>query len=340
MSTLISMQEYQRVLGMKCDFNGHVWDTDGSLLRVSTIYDSLISTSPDRPYERHQGYGKNDKFHTSTRKTTITLEEIEGDDLVYDEDGNYVCVKPDNNSVKGEIFIRKQLHKYPMGVFEDIPLKGSRYDLSLTPEAYSKIFTHILSLDNGIKTNLSRIRKGEISIQYHSENDTQFYNMTGEEKRHWDDAYAFADQKKDAGIIVAIIEHGSARDMYATLWNVMSLLGVHEMGHILHPWWTTPNRTHHLNYVYQMGHDSWKHTTGFFQRTEYRSMEGYYKDSERYFDENPDYQDRRERYRKYDFYPKDGEKLDDFVNRTKYSIQNYWSVRERSPFKSTYGKKK
>ncbi len=339
MSTLISMQEYQRVLGMKCDFNGHVWDTNGSLFRVSTIYDPLISTTPDPPYERHRGYGKNDKFHTSTRKITITLEEIEGDDLVFDENGNYVCVKPDNNSVKGEIFIRKQLHKYPMAVFEDIPLSGSRYDLSLTPEAYSKIFTHILSLDKGIKSNLSRIRKGEVSIQYKSKNDIQYHNMTERESHGWNDAYAFANQKEDAGIIVAIIDQGYANEMYATLWNVMSLLGVHEMGHLLHPWWSDIYKVHHLNYVYQMGHYSWKNTTGFFQRAEYRSIEGYYKDSEYYFNNNPKYEGNRERYRKYDFYPKAGEKLDDFINRTKGTIQDYKSVKERSPFKSTYEKK-
>ena len=346
------MQEFQQILGMKCDYNGHVWDTSGKIFRVSTVSDSALSSSPDYPYERHRGYCKNDKFHTSTRKTTITLEEIEGDDLVFDENGNYVCVKPDANSVKGEIFIRKQIHKGPMAVFEDIPLEGARSNLSLTPEAYSKIFTYILNLDKGIKKNMSRIRKGEVSVQVQVKpgvahrNDFrsnvqdyyQYYNMTEKEVYIQHNAYAYAEQRKDAGIIVAIIDPRSANEMYATLWNVISLLGVHEMGHLLHPWWKTINRTHHLNYVYQMGHNSWKNTSVFFQGTEKRNFEGYINSSDKYFDENPE-KTNREVYRNLDFYPKKGESLYDYVDRTKKPIQNFEFVKARSPFKSTYGGK-
>ena len=340
MATLISMEEFQQVLGMKCEFNGHVWDTNGKLFRVSTVSDSIISTSPDHPYERHRGYGKNDKFHTSTRKTTITLEEIEGDDIVFDENGNYVCVKPDANSVKGEIFIRKQIHKGPMAVFEDIPLEGSRLSLSLTPEAYSKIFTYILNLDQKIGNYLkNNIRNGQVSVQYLSTPET-YHNMTKDE-RESRASYANASSNSSTGIIIAIITPGGNKDMYATIWNVINLLGMHEMGHVIHPWWGDFHKTHHLNYVYQMGHHSWEHTTKYFQDKGRENLEYYYDRYKEMWKNNPEELSTRERLRKYDFYPRKGEEdnIYDFVDRTKKSIQDYWSVRRRSLWPSTYNKK-
>ena len=116
MARLISMEEFEQVIGMKCLYNGFVWDKSGKLFEVKTTKESLISSQPSPPYQNHRGYDKRNRFHAVCDKMTITALDDRGYDVVYDEYGYFIEVKEDTNSVKGEIYIRV---KRPSGVTTD-----------------------------------------------------------------------------------------------------------------------------------------------------------------------------------------------------------------------------
>jgi len=279
---LISLKEFKMCCGMKCQYNGYFWTPEGALFRVESKKQSVILPHPDFPNQNSRGYLRRDSFHTYRDTMEITLQEIGDEDVVYDEKGDFVCVKDNYDERKGEIYIRRYLsepkvitvYKEPqLRDYEDIPLKGIGSKISLSPEVYSKIFTHILSLDQEIRKELSHIRNGEISIQMTTK--PEYYNMTKEEKTNYPlqtDAFARLRHK----IVVAVISPKGENELYSTIWNIINLLGAHEIRHIVYPWTGDIYNTHHLNYLFQKGHHSWDKTTGYFKRDTERSKNHYY----------------------------------------------------------------
>jgi len=278
MEPIISMQDFTTLCGKKCFFSGYVWDTKGNLFHVDSIKQPSISRQPDYP-NQNRVYTNGTSFHGTNNMMTITLKEIGIDDVVYDEKGSFICTKQNKDiNRKGEIYIRRKTDrtsyqfktKGPFDYeitfankdiveYEDIPLRQSTLTLSL--EAYSKIFTHILSLDPQIKEDLSGIRNRKVSIQFYGNElplRKNLYNMEiNERDRQPSKTIAF--QKNN--LIVAVINVNAEKDYCSTIWNVLNILGVHELGHFIYPWWNDVDHTHFLNYLYQMGHYSWDKTT-------------------------------------------------------------------------------
>lgn len=291
---LISFNEYKESLGRKNLFNGHFWTTDGDLFEVKTRRMTTRSARPGSPFERHPGFLNRDTFYaTEKKRITITLKEIGDDDVVYDENGDFVCTRPGHNPErKGVIYIRrynkKRNSEYPPGKsykdhnvreYEDLLFQSGEAKRNLNAEAFSKIFTHILSMDTDIKKDLKGIRNGKVSVEMEIGGARSYYNMTEEEKFEGESKHANAFGRASDNIVVALISPriANADDTYATIWNVLNLLGVHEMKHVTLPWTGKRHETHHLNYIFQKAHHSWKNTTPGFKNLMNEKLTDFYK---------------------------------------------------------------
>lgn len=333
---LVPLEEFKAYCGMKCQYNGYFWTPEGSLFRVECKKQPVVLSHPDYPNQNSFGYLSRDQFYTHRDTMKITLQEIGDEDVVYDEQGDFIEKKKNTNDRKGEIYIRKYfsepkiiaVYKEPTyRNYDDIPLKGARSKISLSPEVYSKIFTHILSLDQEIKKELSRIRNGEISIIKTSNPET-YHNMTKNDIRSWKkgimspsntDSYASRDDK----IVVAIVSPGGENELFSTIWNVINLLGAHEVKHIVHTWSGDIYNTHHVNYLFQKGHSTWKKTTGYFQRDTERAKSGYYHDYKN-LPRDTTYNELSE----FGVYPRAGESFDSIEKRLTDSLKSKRYVRE------------
>lgn len=139
----------------------------------------------------------------------------------------------------------------------------------LSAEAYSKIFTNILSEMKDVDIYLLHNQGVSVVV---SPNDYDIEST-------FNDPYsAFAKE----GVVNAATQHlngvkkitacinylgaSDNRKLFATLSNVQNLLGVHEyIGHGVKGW---SGSNHKLAYKNQFKHPSWKRTTGYFKRQE------------------------------------------------------------------------
>jgi len=334
MSTLISMQEFERILGMKCNFNGHVWDTNGSLFYVQSKKHPMILSHPDYPNQDSRGYSNRDHFHSSSDTMTITLQEIGDNDVVYDEDGNFLYTKPPSDKKrKGQIYIWRQIgkgiYKNPSDVVDEyIPIQ----DMVLNAKVYSKIFTHVVSLQ--FKNDLSIIWKSNISIIVYKSLDQDISTVSHYIPKGFEPSVANADFNDSnpyyAGLktVTAYVYTGDLaknnKELYSTIWNVINLLGAHELiGHGVLYWFQDDYSSHHLTYLYQMGHSSFEHTTESFKKSMKKSYNNYIRD---YHPEKGKYvatdkADNSKILRDHGLYPKDGE-LSKFTHRMLIEVQD------------------
>ena len=330
-SPLISFDQYKKSISGQNLYNGHFWTMGGDLFKVETERIMTRSPRPSSPYEKHPGYLNTDTFRVIEKKRIkITLEELGDKNIVYDENGDFVdTIDCHNPQRKGEIFIRKMNRKFklpnPTGLvykdmevakdYDDLPFRSSEAKTNLTAEAYSKIFTHILSMDDKIEKDLKGLRKGKVSVEMEIGGARSYYNMAENERHPLENANAYASARDN--IVVAKIGAGvvNADDTYATVWNILSLLGVHEMKHVTLPWTGNIHRTHHLNYMFQKGHHTWENTTPSFKANIDETLKTkYYKE---YKEEIPkDYfRETYERYKKFGIFPREKEQFEDIENR-------------------------
>lgn len=315
---LISFEEYKESLGRKNLFNGHFWTTDGDLFEVRSSRMTTRSNRPSSPFENHPGCLNRDTVYANEKKKIkITLKEIGDKDVVYDEDGDFVGTRPGHNPErKGVIYIRKKIKKdrskYPPGKsyegqdpreYEDLPFKSAEAKTNLKAEAYSKIFTHILEMDSDIKKDLKWLRNGKVSVEIELGGTKTFHNLPDNyEYKGLKHANAYADAKNN--VLVAMIGAGvaNADDNYATIWNILSLLGVHEMKHVIFPW-MGDKQTHHLNYMFQKAHHTWENTTPSFKKGIDETLKTkYYREYEKAIDKEPLYET-YQRYREFGIFP-------------------------------------
>ena len=267
MITVISMQEFKTASAMKCAYVGYVYDPKGWLFHVETRNITKQSSSPSFPFQNSLYYTNGTIFYETFQSTQITLQRIGDNDVVYDENGKFVCTKPPSDKKrKGQIYIWKPQKKgipYIDAnelIHEYIPIQ----DITLSAEVYSKIFTHIVSIE--FKNDFHLIRNEQITVQVNRPDGTAtVYN------RHpsWESTREDASYTHALKTLAAVVKTGDSdnnTELYSTLWNILNLLGAHELvGHGVMEWWSDKYSSHHLTYLYQIGHDTFKNTTETFQ---------------------------------------------------------------------------
>ncbi|GEM_PF-6799215 len=288
---VISIEDFETICGMKSSYTGYVFDKQNcDLFHVDTVNNVKVSSSPSYPNEGDMGHSYNTKFFEMYgKRVTITLEEIGNNDVVYDEKGNFVEIKNCNDKErKGQIYIRKETyHKYifdhnipnnePLKKhpgYEDIRIQDLKEMLQAS--AYSKIFTHIVSLMTGDK--LKRVRTGKVSVVIHPiktgikapkgkyRYNIKFQNEIPNTRTH---AYFRNSSLGNDEMLTAVLYEDNSSDFhidnkeqYSTLWNILNLLVGHEFEGHGEQGYKDEKRT----YEYQMRHRSWDNTTEPFKK--------------------------------------------------------------------------
>lgn len=287
---LLSMQEFKRACASKCLASCKVWDESGFILDVKVTKKPQTSTTPGYPNQNSLWYTKGTSFTNYVEEVKITMTEIGNQDVIYDEQGYFLETKPGSNPErKGEIYIRK-VFKHKIGIqdiqtnvpyikqidpaYEDVPLKS--YGVGLSPQCYSNIFTHVVSLM--MEQELKGIRDGIITVQlYLDGRPEEYYGISKDERRTTPKSTrAFYDRSANYVCSVVWPTDSGRSEMYATIWNVLNLLGVHEIGHRICTYCNDEHNAHHLLYHRQMGHSTWENTTKQFKENTMENFEDYH----------------------------------------------------------------
>lgn len=141
----------------------------------------------------------------------------------------------------------------------DTPLANT----TLSAEAYSNIFTHILSQMPGV--DVGELHNGKVSVTVWDAVNT---NLGIESSNYYNDSNFYDDTLADmvGNVMTAYIyPDKDRRGIFSTLSNVQNILGHHEYwGHFKFGWSETTG-THHKVFEYQMRQQSWKKTTHFYK---------------------------------------------------------------------------
>ena len=288
-SLLLSMQEFKRACASKSLFTCKVWDDNGFILDVQVNNKSQTATAPSYPNRDSLRYTNGTSFSIIVQEVKITMQEIGHDDVVYDEHGFFLETKsggdPDR---KGEIYIRKNLkEKYDLkyirsqipyikqagSEYEDVLLKS--YGAGLSAQCYSNIFTHIVSLM--MENELKGLRGEKIAVQLYLDSQQYYYGISKDEGTSTPKSTA-AFYKRPENYVSSVVwpTDSNRSEMYATIWNVLNLLGVHEIGHRICDYCNDDYRAHHLVYYRQMGHSTWENTTKQFKENTIENFQNYY----------------------------------------------------------------
>lgn len=288
---LISYQEYLDSCAAKCHYNGSVYVPNGLLLEVEDRQQMSVTDRPDFPFNNSIYYTKGTRFLRREHVTKISVVDLEGLDFVFDMGGNFIETKPENDpNRKGQIYIRqvkmnRNVTKIESDIFEYVAIQDMKN--MLTPEAYSRIFTHVIGLL--MRDDLKLIRNQVITVQRVPATSyvkkRNIHNMTEGE---WNEnLYALAFHKLTTyndHIVTAIVRGHNASntnlEFYSTIWNILNLLGAHELtAHTVISNLNDAYGTHFLAYGYQMKHETWKHTTQKFKEDTRDGFHKLYNDS-------------------------------------------------------------
>lgn len=317
MADIISLLEFKRASAMKCSFTGYVYDPKGWVFHVKTRNVTRQTSKPSFPNQNSLWYTNGTIFYENFQSTEISLQEIGSQDVVYDEKGNFVCTRPaSNKDRKGQIYIWKQKelkvpHRNPGDVVDEyVPIQ----DMVLHSGAYSKLFTHLVSME--FKNKLPLIWDSTLSVVIlkGERNVIDQCRIPDNKIIRYNANATFVDnipKYNDIGLKVVIaylrIDQSDAnnQELYATIWNIINLLGAHElMAHGMFDWFSDNYSGHHLAYLYQMGHPSYEHTTKAFQKKMEKSYDKYI---EKFNPERADITGKNARIlRDHGFYPKKG----------------------------------
>lgn len=299
---LISFEEYEFFCKTGRPYEGYVWTKEG---KIYCVEENLVTVVQPKPAPPLKSYGDSHRivFFDVIKHPEISLVNLGTNDVLYNMAGDFVSVIEAKDSVKGEIKILKSQINFSLPFswseeqrkeYEIVDLK----DITLSAEAYSKIFTHILSFE--MKDKLEKVRNKAVAVEMRRDGKPKFAYLAEREKGGGK-AHAYFRQE---GRILAAVIMNSNTHLYETLWNVINMLGAHELSaHGETGWWNDDNRTHHLAYLFQMGHPSWKNTTPEFKKEMEDNLNSYYKD---YKGEESEYKEFYEKQRLLGIYPKSG----------------------------------
>jgi hypothetical protein len=283
---LVSLKNYEALCEMGIEYDGYVWTEEGKIYHVMSLSKTIARPYPTASIRTYPwGLPQGRTFYDTIKVPVITEESLGSNDVLYDTNGNFITVIKANDPIKGEIKILKNVKKIPLIIawnadnIKDYDIINIE-DIILSPEAYSKIFTHILSIM--MKDNLENIRNKTVSVELFGKKREKIgkYNLDDYHKEKISsriDAYYSREQNAVAAILYYNIPENI--HLYSTVWNVLNNLGAHEMlGHGTTGWWNDRHRTHHLPYLYQMGHPSWQNTTNKFKIDMQNRLNRYYSD--------------------------------------------------------------
>jgi hypothetical protein len=260
---LISTEQYKYLLQTGRSYDGYVWTKEGKIYYATYRSDTVVNSDPPFP---HSSIGTVwwTVFLDVVRTPEITEADLGDNDVLYTENGDFVTVIESDDPVAGEIKILKNSFKYKSllpwnpNKVESEDIVGIEHVSTLTNDAYSKIFTHILSLMEEV--DLNKLAQKRV-ISLHTQNFVAAYNRTTNELKI----------DPVAGTSVSYLEK---RVSSKTVWNIQNMLGAHEyLGHKEIGWkgtWKGNKRvkesTHYLAYLFQTRHQTWKKATEDFKK--------------------------------------------------------------------------
>ena len=208
----------------------------------------------------------------------IKFVDPDGRDSYYSLSGEYLFTddkETDNIIIRNQaIYAQKQLTNADW-LKPDCPIQ----DITLSAEAYSNIFTHILESNGYVEKN--NLIGNDIGVVVFNNSDTSYdYNDSFSLGNHtvYPETNGSSTPSDDGKIgVAAIINSNTIEDnryMFSTISNVVNLLGVHE--YQLHGVSNLRGAENHLRvYQLQMKDPSWSKTTDRFKNTELRNMSRY-----------------------------------------------------------------
>lgn len=250
-------------------FLGKEWDHQHGLDLYdfgARLYDPAVGrwTTMDPLCEKYYSVSPYAYCHNNP----VNRIDPDGRDDYYSVGGQFLfrdSKKTDRIIIRDLVSYSTKQQGWEFGPNPDTPIEQTL----LSAEAYSKIFTNILSEMKDVDIYLLHNQSVSVVV---SPNDYDIEST-------FNDPYsAFSSE----GVVNAATQHlngvkkitacinylgaSDNRKLFATLSNVQNLLGVHEyIGHGVKGW---SGSNHKLVYKNQFKHPSWKRTTGYFKRQE------------------------------------------------------------------------
>lgn len=250
-------------------FLGKEWDHQHGLDLYdfgARLYDPAVGrwTTMDPLCEKYYSISPYAYCHNNP----VNRIDPDGRDDYYSVGGQFLfrdSKKTDRIIIRDLVSYSTKQQGWEFGPNPDTPIEQT----VLSAEAYSKIFTNILSEMKDVDIYLLHNQSVSVVV---SPNDYDIEST-------FNDPYsAFSSE----GVVNAATQHlngvkkitacinylgaSDNRKLFATLSNVQNLLGVHEyIGHGVKGW---SGSNHKLVYKNQFKHPSWKRTTGYFKRQE------------------------------------------------------------------------
>lgn len=250
-------------------FLGKEWDHQHGLDLYdfgARLYDPAVGrwTTMDPLCEKYYSVSPYAYCHNNP----VNRIDPDGRDDYYSVGGQFLfrdSKKTDRIIIRDLVSYSTKQQGWEFGPNPDTPIEQT----VLSAEAYSKIFTNILSEMKDVDIYLLHNQSVSVVV---SPNDYDIEST-------FNDPYsAFSSE----GVVNAATQHlngvkkitacinylgaSDNRKLFATLSNVQNLLGVHEyIGHGVKGW---SGSNHKLAYKNQFKHPSWKRTTGYFKRQE------------------------------------------------------------------------
>lgn len=250
-------------------FLGKEWDHQHGLDLYdfgARLYDPAVGrwTTMDPLCEKYYSVSPYAYCHNNP----VNRIDPDGRDDYYSVGGQFLfrdSKKTDRIIIRDLVSYSTKQQGWEFGPNPDTPIEKT----VLSAEAYSKIFTNILSEMKDVDIYLLHNQSVSVVV---SPNDYDIEST-------FNDPYsAFSSE----GVVNAATQHlngvkkitacinylgaSDNRKLFATLSNVQNLLGVHEyIGHGVKGW---SGSNHKLAYKNQFKHPSWKRTTGYFKRQE------------------------------------------------------------------------
>ena len=208
--------------------------------------------------------------------TPMNKIDNDGRDDYYTSSGQFLFR---DNKNSDHIIIRNQLLyelKSMTGaewIKHDTPIEY----MKLSAEAYSKIFTHVLSDMKG-EDRIDNLYNNAVSVgtTFCDEVVEDYYNSP---ILH-ENANAVTGHINNSVKVSAKVNSGGNEDnrfMFSTISNIQNLLGIHEYkGHGILGWGSAKGN-HYDVYMLQMNHPTWNNTTKAFKQTIIDNSKQYYK---------------------------------------------------------------
>jgi RHS repeat-associated protein len=230
------------------------WHTQDPLMEKKPWISTYVYCSND-PINKIDPDGMDDVYNSQGKFVEHNKHEI-------DKKQDHIVIREPNYAKKFLVAIGFGDSKLVKNMADNIDTRIEKTTLSA--EAYSNVFTNILSETTGVKMN--NLYNGSVSVVI-SHNDWNVDDQYNSPSLNANQNASEGHYKGQTRITASIINSGDKDDnrfLFSTTSNVQNLLGAHEkIGHG-QKGLSDHSRIHNV-YEYQFGHDSWKNTTQPFK---------------------------------------------------------------------------